>query len=127
MSNILVKNEINAKEIPGLYSQCDYGLVFLDPRHQTHNIPGKFISYMKNGLPVIACINKGNDLFEIIQKNKLGHAFEGIPYQDTLNAITRMADNISDKSIESKRCIDLASNLFSPHATVKQIIKGLKG
>jgi hypothetical protein len=33
--------------------------VALDPRHQTHNIPGKFLSCMQAGLPVLASINPG--------------------------------------------------------------------
>ncbi|MDO8261595.1 MAG: hypothetical protein Q7T21_00040 [Gallionella sp.] len=36
--------EIDPAEIPGLYSQCHVGIVVLDPRHKTHNIPGKFLS-----------------------------------------------------------------------------------
>ena len=52
LSNVLIFDEIQHSEIPGLYAQCDFGMVFLDSRHKTHNIPGKFISYMHYGLPV---------------------------------------------------------------------------
>jgi hypothetical protein len=44
----------------------------LDPRHTTHNIPGKFLSYMQAGLPVLASINPGNDLAELIQREDVG-------------------------------------------------------
>lgn len=125
LKNILVKDEIESSEIPGLYAQCSYGLVFLDPRHETHNIPGKFISYMRNGLPVIACINKGNDLFDIIQENKVGKAFEGIPHNKVKNEIMNMVDNISARSYQINRCNDLASSLFSPKVAVSQIIKAI--
>ena len=39
----------------------------LDPRHKTHNIPGKFLTYMQAGLPVLASINPGNDLMQLIE------------------------------------------------------------
>ncbi|MDD2878988.1 MAG: hypothetical protein PHQ58_00995 [Rhodoferax sp.] len=44
----------------------------LDPRHKTHNIPGKFLSYMQSGLPVLATINAGNDLADVIQTERVG-------------------------------------------------------
>ena len=38
--------------------------------HKTHNLPGKFLSYMQSGLPVLASINPGNDLAELILKRR---------------------------------------------------------
>ena len=52
LSNVMFLDEIDPDEIPDLYAQCHVGMVALDPRHQTHNIPGKFITYMQSGLPV---------------------------------------------------------------------------
>ncbi len=72
LDNILFYNEISPKEIPRLYEQCSYGIVSLDKRHKTHNIPGKFLSYMRSGLPVLAVINKNNDLEKIIKDNGVG-------------------------------------------------------
>jgi len=66
---VLFYDEIDPDEIPGLYAQCHVGIVALDPRHKTHNIPGKFLSYMQSGLPVLASINPGNDLVELIQRS----------------------------------------------------------
>ena len=45
LSNVMFLDEIDPDEIPDLYAQCHVGMVALDPRHQTHNIPGKFIHY----------------------------------------------------------------------------------
>ncbi|HAL38219.1 MAG TPA: glycosyltransferase WbuB, partial [Polaromonas sp.] len=45
--------------------------VALDPRHKTHNIPGKFLSYMQAGLPVLASINPGNDLADVINHERV--------------------------------------------------------
>ena len=70
--NILFFDEIPPQEIYSLYQQCDVGLMALDPRHKTHNIPGKFLSYMQAGIPVLGIVNPGNDLLTIIPKYKLG-------------------------------------------------------
>ncbi|HWU75227.1 MAG TPA: glycosyltransferase family 4 protein, partial [Rhodanobacter sp.] len=39
LNNVLFHEEIDPDEIPDLYAQCHVGLVALDPRHKTHNIP----------------------------------------------------------------------------------------
>lgn len=52
LTNVLFYDEIDPDEIPGLYAQCHLGIVALDPRHTTHNIPDKFLGYMQSGLPV---------------------------------------------------------------------------
>ena len=72
LDNILIYDEIEPQEIHALYQQCDVGIISLDKRHKTHNIPGKFLSYMQSGLPVLAAINSGNDLEHIINSNKVG-------------------------------------------------------
>lgn len=126
LGNLLVLDEIPHQEISGLYAQCHFGLVFLDTRHRTHNIPGKFISYMKNGLPVLACINEGNDLFELIEVNKVGRAYVGICSDKVFSGITDMVDNLSDDIGTSNNCQKLASRLFSPKTAVEMVVNGLK-
>ena len=45
LTNILFLNEIHPDEIPNLYAQCDIGMLSLDFKHKSHNIPGKFLSF----------------------------------------------------------------------------------
>jgi len=65
-------DEIDSAENPGLYIQCHVGIVALAPRHKIHNLSGKFLSYMQAGLPVLASINPGNDLAELIHREGVG-------------------------------------------------------
>ena len=48
--------------------------MILDRKHNTHNVPGKFISYLYAGLPVFALLNKDHDLIKLINENKVGYA-----------------------------------------------------
>jgi glycosyltransferase involved in cell wall biosynthesis len=125
LGNCLVLDEIPHEEIAGLYAQCHFGLVFLDSRHRTHNIPGKFISYIQNGLPILACINEGNDLFELIGSNRLGRTYVGIPSDSVCVGIMDMVDNLDCDVETSNNCRTLARELFSPKAAVEQIIECL--
>ena len=68
--SILFIDEIPHEQLPEIYTQCHYGLILLDLSLKTHNIPGKFLSYLHAGLPVFASINQGNDLERIIEENE---------------------------------------------------------
>lgn len=126
LTNTVFCDEIDSEEIPGLYAQCHVGLIALDPRHKTHNIPGKFLSYLQSGLPVIAIINDGNDLQSIIEKYKVGQATTDRS-QGNLRALANSL--IEDGSLQdgrmSLRCINLAADLFSSRVAVEQILNSL--
>jgi glycosyltransferase involved in cell wall biosynthesis len=121
LDNVLFFDEIDPSDIPGLYEQCHAGIVALDRRHKTHNIPGKFLSYMQSGLPVLASINEGNDLAKIIAEERVGSACTDASI-DTLESLARkLAAELGGNAVKL-RCKALAARLFSPHAAVAQII-----
>lgn len=72
IANVLILDEVDLVTLSMYYRQSTAGLVFLDLGHQSHNIPGKFISYLEAGLPVVACINSNNDLVNIVKDANLG-------------------------------------------------------
>jgi hypothetical protein len=119
IDNILFLSEINPNEMSDLYSQCSIGLVALDFRHKSHNIPGKFISYMQNGLPVLANINHGNNLAEIIRKEKVGQVCESNQLIDLVACADILLKRISPQL--SLRCLKLFERDFSVERAVRQI------
>jgi glycosyltransferase involved in cell wall biosynthesis len=124
--NTVFCNEIDADQIPGLYAQCHVGLIALDARHKTHNIPGKFLSYLQSGLPVIAIINDGNDLQLMIERHQVGRVTADRSQMNLkLLAESLLAEMSLIDSEISSRCRSLAANVFSTQAAVEQIIKTL--
>jgi glycosyltransferase involved in cell wall biosynthesis len=129
LDNVAFFDEIDPAEIPGLYAQCHFGIVALDPRHKTHNIPGKFLSYMQAGLPVLASINAGNDLEEIILSEKVGRVCTDCSVdtlqQSAIDLVDEVAANTANNEDMSARCKALSMKLFSPEVAVKQIVTAL--
>lgn len=125
LTNILFYDEVDPGEIPGLLAQCHVGLLTLDPRHKTHNIPGKFLAYVQSGLPVLARINANNDLVGLIETEGVGRVDLGASL-DSLQAIAEaMADDIAGRELMASRGRALARSFFSPTAAVKQIVASL--
>ncbi len=126
LDNVVFFDEIDPDEIPGLYAQCHVGLVTLDPRHKTHNIPGKFLSYMQSGLPVLASINPGNDLVELISKEQVGCVCTDTSVDSLTSNALALVDDIGQDDGFDGRCKALSARLFSPEAAVSQIVSALR-
>jgi len=125
LTNVVFSDEIHPDEIPGLLAQCHVGLIALNSHHKSHNIPGKFLTYMHAGLPVLARVNPGNDLAEIIRDERVGCVTEG----GDADALARMArDMVATEAYlpgASGRSRQLYERLFSPTTAVSQIVDGL--
>jgi glycosyltransferase involved in cell wall biosynthesis len=125
LDNVAFYDEIEPHEIPGLYAQCAVGMVILDPRHKTHNVPGKFLSYMQCGLPVLAAINPGNDLERLINEERVGRASSNASIQDLSQWAQELVAEIAADSDLHARCKALGAKLFSPGTAVCQVIAAL--
>lgn len=125
LNNVVFYDEIDPTEIAGLYAQCHVGIVALDPRHKTHNIPGKFLSYMQSGLPVLASINPGNDLVELIDGERVGRVCTDHAVETLQRLAEALLQDIAGDANVGARCKALSARLFSPTAAVKQITAAL--
>jgi glycosyltransferase involved in cell wall biosynthesis len=125
LKNVLFQDEIHPDEIPGLYAQCHIGLVALDPRHKSHNIPGKFITYMQSGLPVLANINAGNDLVQMIKDERVGQVCDSNRVQELLELTENLLFQIGIDTDLNDRCKRLFTREFQVEKTVKQIVEAL--
>ena len=124
-NNLLVMNSIPPDELESLYKQCDIGLISLDLRHTTHNTPGKFISYLLAGLPVAAIINKGNDMINIINQNRLGIAISSKNIAVFKKELIKLAKELGDNDLK-KNCIEYAHQNYLPKKAASQIILSFK-
>lgn len=125
LDNLVFFDEIDPDEIPDLYAQCNAGIVALDPRHKSHNIPGKFLTYIQSGLPVLANINAGNDLAQMIRDEGVGQVCESNQVDELLLLTEKLLDQIETDSGLSARCTTLFEREFAVKNTVQQIVAAL--
>jgi glycosyltransferase involved in cell wall biosynthesis len=126
LDNVLFFDEIDPDEIPGLYAQCHVGLVALDPRHKTHNIPGKFLSYMQSSLPVLASVNDGNDLVGLIEEQGVGAACTDNSAATLARLAVELLARIDQDAALPARCKQLARAMFEPAVAVEKITTALE-
>lgn len=126
LDNVLFYDEIHPDEIPDLYSQCSAGIVALDPRHKSHNIPGKFLTYMQSGLPVLANVNSGNDLAQMIRDEQVGQVCENNQVGELLQLTGKLLTQIDSQADDlPNRCRSLFEREFAVERAVRQIVAAL--
>lgn len=122
LSNALFFGEIDSTEIPGLLAQCHVGLVALHPDHKTHNIPGKFVSYVQYGVPILARVNPGTDLMRLIEAEQVGKVYVGSSVAELKELAELLMDDEELRHCMAERGRELGRSMFSPAAAVQQIV-----
>ena len=98
--------QVNDYFLPNIIKNINFGIVTLNSKLITQNIPGKFVSYIQFGVPVLCFVNKDSSLSEIVNKNKCG-------------LIIDLKDNFIDnknKINKFLRIVSLKDNLYSKNA-----------
>ena len=122
LSNVLLFDEIESNNIPGLYAQCHVGIVTLDLRHKTHNIPGKWIGYLQVGLPTFALINPGNDMVKLISEHQIGFASSSQKLQEWVDGLIDLKQQIQNDDGLKIRSLEVSRNLFTSEIAANKIV-----
>jgi hypothetical protein len=106
-NNIFSFNSVSQEQLQYLLSKSDLGIINLDKRHTTHNVPGKSLNYLANGLPILASLNVNNDFIDAINKNKIGYATSLELFEDNniLHEIKNIFENYEEYSLNAKKYI----------------------
>jgi len=127
LDNVLFAGELPSVEIPALLAQCDVGLVILHPHHRSHNVPGKLLAYLRAGLPVLARVNPGNDVIEILEGDRVGRATTDDDVTGLARAGDAILDLLSADDLTQSRSRALAERLFSSERAARQIVDSVAG
>ena len=101
------------------------GLIALDTKHKSHNIPGKFLAYLQAGLPVLARINPNNDLKHLIRREELGKVYTGDDAKQFSICAMKLLDSESSlKEMKTNGKAYFRAN-YSVSAAATNIIKSL--
>ena len=72
LTNIAVHDAVGQSEYLSMLSEFDVGLISLDRGLRTQNFPGKMLGYMYHSMPILASVNPGNDIKDILEGQQAG-------------------------------------------------------
>ena len=126
LRNIQILSAVRPPEYLAMLSEFDLGLLSLDRRLKTHNVPGKLLGYMYWCKPTLASINPGNDLFEILGKNQAGLCLLNGDDDGLCAAALKLANDPDLRDRMGKNARGLLERLFSVEAAVAQIMNAFR-
>jgi glycosyltransferase involved in cell wall biosynthesis len=122
LTNAAFADEVDPEEFRSVLRRCHVGLITLDKRLTTHNIPGKLLAYLEAGLPVIASVNSGNDLLTIIAEAGAGLGFVNGDDRAFADAAVGLVRDPLRCASMSKNARTLALERFSVEAVTRQLM-----
>ncbi len=121
LCNITILPAVTQDEFLRMLQEFDVGVVLLDPELSTHNIPGKLISYAASGKPILAEVNEGNDVVELLHRHGAGLASSNDESAFLLNA-SLLADDSGLREELGANAKALSRKLFSVQSTAEKIV-----
>jgi glycosyltransferase involved in cell wall biosynthesis len=113
--NITMIPGLPKAEFDDLVSACDVGLVFLDHRFMIPNFPSRMLTYMENGIPVLAATDPHTDLGEAILSGRFGWWCESADPA----AFTVLVDEICRDPVAVPELGANARRFFEDHYTAR--------
>jgi hypothetical protein len=104
-----------------IYQKYDFGLVSLNTKLTTNNIPGKYVSYISYGLPVFVYCSPKIDLFAEVNEYKVGIAFNSEIFD--LSLFNYICRNYSTTSANAR---DLSLGKYNVDTNLKMLLKVLE-
>ncbi len=123
LHNLRIFPPVEQHRYLSMLSEFDIGLITLDRRLSTHNIPGKLLGYMYWGMPILASVNPGNDLFELLNGNQAGVCLANGGDQMLSAAALRLAEDPKLRIEMGRNARSLLERTFSAEAAARQVVR----
>ena len=122
IDNTILLPSVLPKVFQSIVSESDVGLISLSKDLKTENFPGKIMSYMKAKKPMLASINEGNELFNMINNNNSGFVTLNGDYDLLLKYVIKMANNKSLREEMGQNGFRLLQDRFNVDSAVDKIL-----
>lgn len=121
LDSISVLPPIDRISYLSILSKADIGLISLNRKLKSHNFPLKMITYLQFGIPILASVNKGNEIIRFIEQKQIGLtsiAGDKLTFNKNLAEI---AGNIDLRSKFKQNCKKVYKEEFTVETVINQI------
>lgn len=125
LTNIRILPAVGQQEYLSMLSEFDIGLISLDRRLSTQNVPGKLMGYMQFSKPVLASLNPGNDLQGILDEAGSGFSLINGDDDGLRDAALMLLKDPESRQRMGDNSRRLLEKTFSSAAAAEQILNRL--
>jgi glycosyltransferase involved in cell wall biosynthesis len=123
LKNVKLLDEVDQKTYLSILDKADIGLVSLNKNLKSNNFPLKMMGYIQLSKPILASVNKDNEIISIIKENDIGLVSisgDGVSFNKNL---LQMIEDKEKIKIQGKNALELFKNRFTVTIAVKKILK----
>ncbi|MEZ8602577.1 glycosyltransferase family 4 protein [Vibrio splendidus] len=126
LKNVDYLPSVEQSAYEGILTQVDVGMVSLAESHTVNHYPGKILGYMKHSLPILACLNPGNDLADLINDSKAGFGHSTLEKESLFLSAKRLSNSQSLRSSMGGKSRQLLLEKFSTESATRSILSTLE-
>jgi len=102
---------------------ADVGLVSLNSQLASHNYPLKMVGYLQFGMPILASVNRGNEIIQLVGDRDIGLASVAGDEEPFNNNLQRMIEDAALRKVQGQNALALFEDRFTVSSAVKQIMR----
>ena len=122
LKNFSIHPAVSQRDYMGMIADIDVGMISLDRNLKTHNFPGKMLGYLYHAKPILASINPGNDLQEVLQAHEAGLVCQNGDDESFYKYALQLMKNPALRVQMGKNGRNLLEGTFSVSAAASQIL-----
>lgn len=124
--NLNILEQIPRSQYLERLKASDIGLVRLNARLKSNNFPLKMMGYLQLGMPILASVNSGNEIIELIEEHKIGAVSIAGDEEDFNNKLINLAGDLQRLEQYKKNALSIFSSRFTVEVAVEQINRRFK-
>jgi len=125
-SNITLHKAMEKNRYLEVLAMADIGLISLNAKLKSHSYPLKMLNYMQLGKPLFAVVNQGNEIIDLINKERIGVSAISADATSINQALRSLVDDVEFMEEAGKNALKLFKRKFSVESATKQILNSLK-
>tara|TARA_Y100000746_G_scaffold226404_1_gene231496 strand:- start:85 stop:1263 length:1179 start_codon:yes stop_codon:yes gene_type:complete len=123
LKNVKLLEEVDQKTYLTILKGADIGLVSLNKKLKSNNFPLKMMGYIQQSKPILASVNKGNEIINIIKENDIGQvSLSGDKKGLNENFLSMIKDKDRLRK-QGENALKLFQRRFTVNIAIEKIIK----
>ena len=124
--NVTLLPSVDREKYLSIIAKADIGLVSLSNKMSSNNYPLKMIGYMQLSKPILASVNKNNEIISMIQENNIGFASQANDKAVFNNNLHSILSDIALRKKQGENALKLFNEQFTVEVATRQIIKNFQ-
>lgn len=121
LTNIVLMPTVDRKTYLSFMSKADIGLVSLSKKMSSNNYPLKMIGYMQLSKPILASVNKNNEIIQMIVNNNVGFVSLASDEKNFNKNLDIMITNEAMRKEQGENALKLFNDKFTVKVAALQI------